>query len=352
MAEQTLTAAVLGLGPEGRRLLEAAHATGAFHIKAVADQDQQRVERSAKEFDCEPYTDYRQLIVQNQLDCLLVAADIHTCDEHLKTALKKRFNVLKLAPPARDFEEALEYVQLAESAQVQFAIANPARFRSSYQQARVLLNDGPIKQVFLITAVCHIGDIDRPAWHADPKLAGGGVLLHDCYPLIDQILWNFPIPQQVYALVTNQAPDKQQRLYLTEETAVVSLKFAEAMMANLVATRRHDLTDSETTLTIYGRDAVLSVTDDQVILSTGCEHDDQVWRYDETAQDVLERLLSSFAASVRGPDEYPLLSSGAANLANMAVLESAYLSGRTGFPEEPMRILRITGSSAGTATSI
>ena len=233
-----------------------------------------------------------------------------------------------------------------------FAIANPARFRSSYQQARALLHDGRVSQVFLITAEGHIGAIDRPAWHADPKLAGGGVLLHDCYPLVDQILWNFPIPQQVYALITNQAPDKQQRLYLTEETAVVSLKFAEALMANLVATRRHDLAGNETTLTIYGKDAVLTVTDDQVTLSTGCEHNDQVWRYDETSQDVLERVLSSFSASVRAPDEHPLFSSGAANLANMAVFESAYLSARTGFPEEPTRILRIAGGPTGTATSI
>ncbi len=352
MAEQTLTAAILGLGPEGQRLLEAAQATGDFCIKAVADQDQQRVDRNAKEFGCEPYTDYRQLIVQNQFDCLLVAADIHVCDEHLKAALKKRFHVLKLPPPARDFEEALEYVQLAESAGVQFAIANPARFRSSYQKVRALLNDGQVKQVFLITAEGRIGSANRPAWRADPKLAGGGVLLHDCYPLVDQILWNFPIPQQVYALTSNQAPDKQQRLYLTEETAVVSLKFAEALMANLVAARRHDLVDSETTLTIYAKDAVLSVTDDRVALSTGSDHDDQVWQFDEGPQDVLKRLLGSFAESVRTPQEHFLVSSGAANLANMAVLESAYLSARTGFPEEPTRILRITGSPSGTATSI
>ena len=352
MAEETLTAAVLGLGKDGRHLLEAARATGDFQIKAVADQDPQLAERAAADFHCEPYTDYRQLIVQNQLDCLFVAADIHLCDEHLRTALKKRFNVLKLPPPARNFEEALEYVRLAQTEQVQLAIANPARFRSSYQKAHTLLTEGQIQQVGLITATCSGGSLDRPAWYTDPKLAGGGVLLHDCYQIIDQILWNLPIPQQVYALTTNQAPDKQQRLYLTEDTAVVSMKFTDALTANLVATRRGNAGPAETALRIYGKEALLCVTDNQVTLSTGIGQDDQLWQYEESGQDVMVRLLARFAQSVRTPDEYPLVSSGAENLANMAVLESAYLSGRTGFPEEPARILRLTGNPTGTGTSI
>jgi predicted dehydrogenase len=352
MADGTLTAAILGLGPEGRLLLEAVRATDDFQVQAVADLDPQRAERFATELRCEAFTDYRQLIVQNQVDCLLVAADIHVCDEQLKTAFKKRFNVLKLAPPARDFEEALEYVRLAEAAGAQLAIANPARFRSSYQQAHALLAEGQIGPVSLVTAYGHIRSAERAAWYSDPKLAGGGVLLHDCHQVIDQILWNFPIPQQVYALTTNQAPDKQQRLYLTEDTAVVSMKFAEALTATLVATRRADVATNETGLTLYGKDAVLTVTDSTVTLCPGNEQESQRWHYEESEQEVMARLLASFADSIRQPKEHPLVSTGDENLGNMAVFESAYLSGRTGFPEEPARILRITGNPSGTATTI
>ncbi|MHC4518922.1 MAG: Gfo/Idh/MocA family protein [Planctomycetota bacterium] len=351
MANETLIAAVLGLGKDGQRILEAARGAGGFRVTAVADQDQQRAERAAAEHPCDPYTDYRQLIVQNQLDCLFVAADIHRCEEHLKTAIKRGFHVLKVAPPARDFEEALECVRLAESEHRAFAIANPARFRSSYRKARALLAQGQPAQPFLVTADCTISGAERPAWYTDPKLAGGGVLLHDCYQIVDQILWNFPIPQQVYALATNQAPDKQQRLYLTEETAVVSLKFTDALTGNVVATRRSDTTASARLLRIYGKDSVLTVSDDRVTLSTG-DDADQNWHFEESEQDVMVRLLLSFAESIRAPGDHPLASSGAENLRNMALFESAYLSARTGFPEEPARILRITGNPSGTATSI
>ena len=352
MTTETLVAGVLGLGKNGQLLLEAAHASGHFRIIAVADPDHQRAEKIAAEFKCDAYTDYRQLVVQNQVDCLLVAADIHTCDEHLRTAIKKKFNILKLAPAARNFEETLGYVQLAESEKVQFAIANPARFMPSHTKARELIAQGHVKQVHLVTAQCSINDTDRSPWHTDPKLAGGGVLLHDGYQIIDQILGSFPLPQQVYALTTNQAPDKQQRLYLTEDAAVVSLKFTDALTGSIIATRRPDAGHDATCLRIHGKDTLLTVTDSEVTLCTHAEADDQKWQFDETEHEVMKRLLSSFAGSLQSPDEHELVSSAAENLKNMAVLESAYLSARTGFPEEPARILQMSGASSGAATSV
>jgi len=352
MGKDRLTVGLLGLNKDGRELLEAAETAGCFEIKAVADQDPQRAAQAAEDYHCEAHSDFRQLIVQHTLDCLLVAADIHFCDDHLKTALKKKFNVLKLPPSARDFEEALEYARLAEVEKVRFAIANPARFRSSYRTARDLLAQEKIEHPFLVAVECRIDGSERPAWHTDPKLAGGGVLLRDSHQMVDQILWNFPVPQQVYALTANQAPDKQQRLYLTEDTAIVSMKFSDALMGNLIVSQRCDAGPSTALLRVHGKDASLSVTDDEVILQNRDAAEPQTWRYTETRRDVLVRLVSDFAQSVRNPDGPELLSSATENLTNMALFESAYLSARTGFPEEPARILRIVRNPSGTPTSI
>ncbi len=352
MVRETLTTAVLGLDDSGRHMLEAAVSTGLFQIKAVADLDQHKAQKAATQYGCDAYTDYRQLIVQNQLDCLLVAADTHTCDEQLKAAIRKKFNILKLAPPARNFEECLEYVRMAEGEKVQFAVGNPGRCRSSYTTAHELIARGHVEHVFLVTAQCSIGALDPRPWRNDPKLAGGGVLLYECYPIIDQILRSFSVPEQVYALATNQAPDKQQRLYLTEDTAVVCMRFADALTANLVATRRHPVGPNRLSLEIHGNQARLVVTDDRVTLDTTDGQNNRQWQYDEAEHVAMERLLSGFAHSLLAPGENKLMSSGAENLRNMAVLESAYLSARTGFPEEPARILQLAGGPVPTGTSI
>ena len=125
MSEGKLKTAVLGLDERGLLLLEAASQTGHFQIQAVADKDTKLAERIAAEYKCTPYDDYRQLIMQNQLDCLLVAAGMYSCDEYVRAAMKKKFNVLKLAPTARNFEEAAAFVQLAEYENIKFTVANP-----------------------------------------------------------------------------------------------------------------------------------------------------------------------------------------------------------------------------------
>jgi predicted dehydrogenase len=130
MGSERLTTAILGLNETGRRMLKAVSATGLFQVKAVADLDQQKASKTAAEFECEAYSDYRQLIVQNQLDCLLVAAETHTCDEQIRMAIRKKCHILKATPPARTFAEALEFTLLARSEDVQFIVANPGRFKA------------------------------------------------------------------------------------------------------------------------------------------------------------------------------------------------------------------------------
>ncbi len=340
MAAEPLAVAVLGLGPRGQLLLEAAQTGGQFRIKAVADTDRQRADCAATQYRCDAYTDYRQLIVQQQLDALFVAADIHTCDEYVRAAMRRKFNILKLAPPARTFAEALELTELAQSENVRFVVANPLRYSSTYQIARTWIAEGRLSQPFLITAhVCGVAT-HRATWQNDPVLAGGGVLLHDGYGMIDQILQNFPTPQQIYARNSSQAPDRQQRLCLTEDTSLVTMEFSDALAASLVALRGNRPTPESTHLKVYGRDSILTVGRDHVLLTSLADGTEQVQHFQEDDRDILVRLLDNFARHLRCPDEPLEVSSLAENLRNMAVLESAYLSARTGFPEAPDRVLQ------------
>jgi len=333
-------------------MLSAAVATGHFQIVAVADLDQQRAEKTATEHGCQAYSDYRRLIVQNRLDCLLVGAETHTCDEQIRAAIRRKTHILKAPPPARTFAELFEYVQLARSESVQFAIANPGRFKTGHALARDWISQGRLGHIFLVAVYCSLRTGNRPAWLIDPQVAGGGVLLHDCYRVLDQALSSFPPPEQVYALKTNHAPDKQQRLCLTEDTAVVCLRFNDAFMGSLVATRSKGTGPNRTSIEVHGKEGLLTVSDDEVVLATRDGPDDQRWPCTEDEQVLMERLLASFAQSLRTPDEHEFPCSGAESLRNMAVLEAAYVSTRTGSPEEPARILQVAGPPTPAITSV
>jgi len=189
-----------------------------------------------------------------------------------------------------------------------------------------------------------------PTWYTDPKLAGGGVLLRDCYEMIDQIMWNFPVPLQVYSLNTNQAGDKQQRLYLTEDTAVVTMKFDDTLIGNIIALRRAGLGPRREFLRVYGKNKIVTVTRDRLTVSDGSGQSHKQLKYNEDALGCMAKVLDNFALNILSPDENKLCSSGGESLTNMAVIESAYLSARTGIPEEPGRILGkgIVGRNTGS----
>lgn len=340
MSENKLKTAVLGLNDRGQLLLEAATQADYFEIAAVADRDTNLAERLALRYNCAAYDDYRQLIIQNQFDCLLVAAAIHSCDEYIKTAMKKKTNILKLAPPARNFQEAAEFVRLAEDENIRFAIANVSRFAQSFLALRQFLQQGQIEQIFLITAFCTVGNEHIGPWQTDPKLAGGGVLLHNCYEIIDQIVWNIATPQQVYSLNTSTAGDRQQRSYLTEDTAVVTMKFIDTSFGNLIASKVFG--PEQQILKVYGKDKILTVSNrSRFIISDGLGQTNEEAEYDDDELIWYTALLKNFALSTLLPDKNKLCSSARENLKDMAVIESAYLSARTGMPEEPGRILKM-----------
>ncbi len=339
MSEGKLKTAVLGLDGRGRLLLEAASQIDLFQIQAVADKDTKLTEKLALRYSCAAYDDYRQLIMQNQFDCLLVAAAIHSCDEYIKMAMKRKTNILKLAPPARNFQEAAEFVRLAEGENIKFAIANPMRFARSFLALREFLQQGRIEQIFLIIAFCTVGSECIAKWQTDPKLAGGGVLLHNCYQIIDQIVSNLSAPQQVYSLNTSTAGDRQQRSYLTEDTAVVTMKFNDTLFGNLIASKVFG--PQQETLKVYGRDKILTVSNARFIVSDGFGQVSEESEYDDDELIQHTALLKNFALSILLPDKNKLYSSARENLNDMAVVEAAYLSARTAMPEELGRILKM-----------
>ena len=122
---------------------------------------------------------------------------------------------IRVVPKQDPFEQTVEFLRAAKKEKVKFVVANGARFTPGFNALRDFLKDKKLEDFHLITAVCNVQEnIDDPQnrWLSDPQLAGGGVLLRNCYEIIDQIMLNFGIPQQVYSLNTNRAPDKQQRL--------------------------------------------------------------------------------------------------------------------------------------------
>ncbi len=350
MDKEKLKTAVLGLNDEGLLLLEAVSQTQLFRIQAVADKDTAVAETASKKYGCAHYDDYRQLLTTTELDCLIVAAGLYSCHEQLRMAMKKKLHILKAVPAGRNFQEAAGYVDIAQQENVRFAIANTKRFGQSYNVFRDFLQEQLNEQILVLTGVCNFGDCARPAWQSDPKLAGGGVLLRDCYEIIDQIVYNFSLPQQIYAVNSSMAEDKKHRQYLTEDTAIVTMKFNDMLTGNIVASRLSG--PKQELLKLYGKNRILTVTDDEFVISTSSGNVIKRRLFKDNRLRRCKQMVENFALSILQPDKNKLRSSAKDNLGTMAVIEAAYLSARTGMPEQLSRILEMAVGSAGKKTAI
>ncbi len=346
-----LTVAVLGLGAQAEPLLEIVWGHPRFRIIAVGDTDAVLAEAAARKYECEAFTDYRRLVVQNQADLLLVAAPPHQAVEHIRLALQKKTHILMVCPWAVNFEMGAEFIALAQRSGVLFVTVQPGRFSKAFEDIRAFLHDSVTQSnaLHLITAVCHIpiGPLEpSQRWLYDPQLAGGGVLVQNCYPLIDELTLCFGLPQRVYALTQSQAPDRQQRLSLTEDTAVVAMQFCDTLMAQICASRT--LGPARQHLRIHGKDRHLTATPQEVVICDNAGAELEKTAYKDDRLPSLERLLENLLGHLDNPQYTPLQPEFGMDLNTLAVIEAAYLSSRTGMPEEPARILRLAGAEGAT----
>lgn len=345
MKQKKLKTAVVGLGLDGIEILSIANDSEYFEICAVADMDGELAERTARTYECNGYYDYRQLIIQNQLEAVIVTEPMHLSAELIRSAIGKQCHVIKLPPAGLDFEEVLELSRLAKKHEVKFVTANVNLFSGGFKRLVEFVEFEGAEKFHLISAVCNVsGNTEEPQnrWLTDPGLAGGGVVLHNCYPIINQIILNFNMPEKVYSLSSNNAPDKQQRVLTTEDSAVITMQFHDTQMANITTSRTFG--PYEQFLRLHMKDRFVTVSAERFTVSgnDGEIISDSV--YDTEAVEWTKEMLDDFALSIIEPNEYDSVASPQVDLLTMAVIQSAYISAKTSMPEEPSRILEIAGA--------
>ena len=346
MSKKKLNTAILGLDDNGLKLLQAAVDTGLYEINAVTDRDPKILQNIAEKYNCRPLEDSRQIVVLKDIDVLLATTRTHQGAEHIKIAMKNKYNVLKLMPPALNFAQAAEFFAIAKKENVLFTPANSSRFSPGFNLLAEYLRTKKTKDFHLITALCHIPnqlDDVEDRWLSDPDIAGGGVLLRNCYELIDQITLHFGLPQQVYSLNTNHAPDRQQRLSITEDTAILTMKFTDTLMANMIATRTFGPPQRQ--LRLHSPDRFITASENSFTVCDNHGETIEHAQFDSIEKKSTAGMLEDFAQNIINPGRQETSPPPDVDLNNMAVIESAYLSARTAMPEEPARLLEMVKSA-------
>lgn len=360
MAEKALRIALVGAGDLGGKCLDALADVPSLQLVGVADRSPAG-KQAAASAGVEFFSDHRQLLGQLRPDVLLVATPPGATVDLVRLAAQQNVHVVKGAPLARTLDEAAEMVGAMAGTGRGFAVLTPRRFNASY---RALIGRRQRMGRLFLGRAHHVLNWGLEfGWRSDKASAGGGVLLEAGYQMIDLLVWAMGLPEEVYAvtgrhgrphMVEAGGEVESLGIYDTDDSAVVVLRHADA--AGTVTASWVTSPPGEELL-LHGQQGSgqASATrcvfrDDGGTVLEAIDSDDRpASALAEQLRGLAEAFLKADAASDSEQlNRCPCESSAREHLLTMAVVEAAYLSDRTGQPEDPRHLLEARGYPPAT----
>lgn len=326
--ERRIKAGILGISGSGAQLLEALRASERIDLIALADRDGDLAKEVATELHIEGYDDYRSLIVEQPMEVLYVAAAPFACFDQLKLAASRGIHVWRETPLARTVQEATQLLEVFDARKVRLAVARPWRFIGV--GGGVADPSEFIGHPYVARGTVLDYRPDPLNWRGDHERAGGGALIDQAYEIVDAIVQWMGLPDQVVS-TTARRPGVQP--YDTEDVASVMLRYRDGAMATLVAHRR--TFPQAWSLAFDGPKGSLLMEPGVTVIQTADGKEIRQPRPDRKSIHIAQ--IESFARSILS-DAKSYSSAAREHLATVAVIETAYLSARTGEPESPAKL--------------
>lgn len=193
-----MNVAVVGCGLIGRKR---AFALGNNdRLVACCDSISDISEKYAAEFKCKAYTDFKKMLLMEEIDAVIVSVVNKYIKDIVIESLKNNKHVLAEKPLGRNFSESKEmnsvYVSLSNLnslvvKKIVFKTGFNHRFHPAVSKAKIICDSGEIGRILSIRA--RYGHGGRPGmekeWRASDDLCGGGELLDQGVHIIDLIRW-------------------------------------------------------------------------------------------------------------------------------------------------------------------
>ena len=340
-------AGIIGVGKSGCQLARSIGQTEMFNLCAISDKDKEKVAIAGEELDVQWYDDPRQMILKEDLDMIILAIPTHACGEYVQLAAKQKIHLFKQAPLARTLPEASKWHDLMLQSGAEFFIGAPYRFAPGYRKAFDKIQSGLLGNIYLVRGEHFLHYDGHLDWRGDPKLAGGGVLIEQAYGLIDLVNWALRVPEKVFCLNTNHCAKRIVPTCLTEDSAILSMHFASGLMGNIItswmAGPEHEcmvfhgvegsIKASLSEYAHYAPDGKLADSESFDVSMTTLMSEQLTY----IANYLLQRNIDIDEDRIGNEgdlEELVVSSSSADHLANVSVIEAAYLSVRTQMPEE------------------
>ena len=152
-------------------------------VVALVSGDERKARRLAKKFgasDCYSYDSYAQCLNHPQVEAVYIATNNSTHAPFTVQAAAAGKHVLCEKPMATSVAECQQMVDACRAHHVRLMIAYRKYFEPAARNLKMLVDSGKLGRLKIIHSAFSVymrQGRDRPAWHFDRRLAGGGALL-------------------------------------------------------------------------------------------------------------------------------------------------------------------------------
>ena len=179
---------ILGQGRSGRDIHAEwlARSPAKYRIAAVSDLLRDRRDRAVREFECDAYADYRDVLARDDIDLVVNALPSHMHTQATEEAFDAGHHVVCEKPVASGTEDFRRMVTASERSDRVFAPFQQSRYAPHFQQIQRVIGSGVMGRIVQIR-IAFNGFARRWDWQTLQEFKGGNLLNTGPHPM-DQAL--------------------------------------------------------------------------------------------------------------------------------------------------------------------
>ncbi|MCA1319488.1 Gfo/Idh/MocA family oxidoreductase [Bacillus tianshenii] len=291
---------IVGLGVIGQRLISEFNKSSAIEIAGICDRQVELAKQTSTELNGVPfYTDYKDLIQQDDVDFIYVAVPPAIHHDVVMAAFAQKKHVLCEKPLANSDQEGLNMLNEGQKTGLIHAMHFPLAYQKAFFFMKGLVDEGSLGDIRRIYLKMHFPEWPRP-WQQTPwigKREQGGFIREITPHYLQMILALFGPVKQVTSSV--EFPEDE----TTSELGVIATIELESGLKILVDGLVGQAGKEHISFTIHGTEQSVAL-DDWRIVKTANKGED--WQQVDLSETNLPHysLIDEMVKKLDGEDAY------------------------------------------------
>ena len=161
---------------------------------------------------------YKDFLYNNDIDVVFITTPISTHYEIIKVCIEKNISFFVEKPAFHSLDQANSLSSILPQFTGKSMVGYMMRFISTFQKTKELINQSLIGDIRYFEGNMYISQLfkEGKGWRYDPKLSGGGVVVHQTCHLLDLINWFLGFPNYIGAITNNWfSPNVEDHAHIT-----------------------------------------------------------------------------------------------------------------------------------------